>query len=624
MTLSLPSMLMPIIFWLSVPAFGQNTATSSSRASTPKTSMVTSDPLRIGALTTTFTPPPSCITNAPITTDNNDLSSLFSSESLFNNGPSGAAHVHTHCFPSGYPHNAAFYYSPGLCPSGWTLNTSPAVQQNFETISGETVGVCCPSRYFYNTGGPLGCFSYLNQPTSAFLLNPTYVDYYGEVSTITTSSEVKFKSIFTAYITTERYQLTTVIISSNTLGFENILTRYTTTEFLPLTSIITSVAQNIESTPITYITTEVLPQTSVLTNDAPAPASTDLYSPTSITSLPPDGSSYHTYYSDIPVVLTKEVTISTTASVSPGTVYASAIQVRWKSSDHLHSHPLSSGAKAGIGIGVVLAIFIIIGMIPLVVRRRRSKRYQYSEPESNLHGEPRTFIDKPELQASKPTDIISPSVTKLEHASGETYSGFGTNLAATSVQGSGNNAADIEDHSSRNLSLGRASHPSQTRPFELPETASITSDSAIKREQVPLSGRPVSPSIPAELGLNTHPRPNSNPDSTSPSQTTLKDSLLPPENLLGDETRPIELPITEGDIQPLSLSSEKVASPTVDDELAWLETERDRIRERRERLREMQGLKREEEKLAAEEDQLRKHMRAVKHREKGSSDNEVV
>jgi hypothetical protein len=134
----------------------------------------------IGPLTTTFTPPASCIISEAITTGNGN-STLFLSQSLFNNGPSGAPSIHRECFPEKYPHDESFYYSPGICPSGWVLNTSPGVQQLFATpsLSGETIGICCPTRYTYKTDGPLGCSSYLTRSTPASLLNPSYFIYFG-------------------------------------------------------------------------------------------------------------------------------------------------------------------------------------------------------------------------------------------------------------------------------------------------------------------------------------------------------------------------------------------------------------------------------------------------------------
>jgi hypothetical protein len=70
-----------------------------------------------------------------------------------------------------------------------------------------------------------------------------------------------------------------------------------------------------------------------------------------------------TYAASDTLSLTSESIILMTAGVGLGTVYASVIQVRWKSSDDLYSHSLSSGAKAGIGVEVVLISFIIIGII---------------------------------------------------------------------------------------------------------------------------------------------------------------------------------------------------------------------------------------------------------------------
>jgi hypothetical protein len=418
-------------------------------------------------------------------------------------------------------------------------------------MPGETVGICCPSRYTYNFG-PLGCSSYLSHPTSAFLFNFSYEVYYEG-----------WDSVISTELSTSNPGITTTLA----FGVATIYGISSTTEY-----------------------------------------------------------AIRTYTETRTLILTSESTISMTAGVGPGTVYASAIQVRWKSSDDLYSHPLSSGAMAGIGVGVVLISFVIIGIIAWVIRRRHSRRHQSSTPERIPHGEPSTFFEKPELQASKLTETISPSATKLEHSSGADFPELGTNIAATSFQDTSSGAAEVEDHSRRNLGLGHVSHLNQTTPFELAENASITSDSAIKRKPVVQTNQPVSQSTTSDLGLTPHPRPTSNPDSASLSRTTLGDSSLPPGNLLaGDAERAssIGLSPTPGDTQPSFLGSNSVAA-TVDEEMAWLEAEQDRIRERKERLREMQELKREEERLAREEDELRKRMRAVKHGVRGVTDNEVV
>jgi hypothetical protein len=65
--------------------------------------------------------------------------------------------------------------------------------------------------------------------------------------------------------------------------------------------------------------------------------------------------------------------VSVTTGVGPGTVYASGIQIRWKSTDFPGPPHLSSGAIAGISISVILAILIPLGIGAWLCLRRRSK-----------------------------------------------------------------------------------------------------------------------------------------------------------------------------------------------------------------------------------------------------------
>ena len=125
--------------------------------------------------------------------------------------------------------------------------------------------------------------------------------------------------------------------------------------------------------------------------------------------------------------LAKESTISTTttSNVGPGTVYTSPIQVRWKSSDHLYPHPLSTSAKAGIGVGVALVGFIIIGVIAWMFRQRRSSRLKSYIPKMISHKEPSPILENPELPVSNATDITKSSATQVEHWPGAVFSGAG-------------------------------------------------------------------------------------------------------------------------------------------------------------------------------------------------------
>ncbi|KAK6082910.1 formamidopyrimidine-DNA glycosylase domain-containing protein [Seiridium cupressi] len=85
-------------------------------------------------LTTTFTPPPDCTGGAVGVLRANSGSSYFLTA-----GPGASS-----CFPSGKIPGYTEYYSPGLCPHGFTaacLTSSPLPQGN----GIETVATCCPT-----------------------------------------------------------------------------------------------------------------------------------------------------------------------------------------------------------------------------------------------------------------------------------------------------------------------------------------------------------------------------------------------------------------------------------------------------------------------------------------------
>lgn len=122
-------------------------------------------PTLIGALTTTFTPPTTCfLTTAIIATYDGEG---FDNARLWDAGLGMAATVYrispnigTACYPPGY--NASDwvlqggYYSPGICPSGYTLAFTEGETMSDWSISNAPVtsrtwGVCCP--FGFSTDG---------------------------------------------------------------------------------------------------------------------------------------------------------------------------------------------------------------------------------------------------------------------------------------------------------------------------------------------------------------------------------------------------------------------------------------------------------------------------------------
>src|SRR5436305_15222935 len=90
-------------------------------------------------LTTQFTPPSSCLATSAfyqIWTSVCASPLITCDMELF-----GVPDI-TGCFPPGYTPSLDFYYSPGVCPSGYT----PACT-SFNTVSSliETIYTCCPT-----------------------------------------------------------------------------------------------------------------------------------------------------------------------------------------------------------------------------------------------------------------------------------------------------------------------------------------------------------------------------------------------------------------------------------------------------------------------------------------------
>ncbi|KAK3683682.1 hypothetical protein B0T22DRAFT_256677 [Podospora appendiculata] len=108
----------------------------------------------LGALTTTFQAPSSCSTAAP------QIYQIWTnSQSNYVQGPLFPSQ--SDCFPSGYDASPGSYYSPGVCPRGYTSAcTRTAATEDTGT---ETAVVCCPGGPVSytcigsDTLAPLGC-----------------------------------------------------------------------------------------------------------------------------------------------------------------------------------------------------------------------------------------------------------------------------------------------------------------------------------------------------------------------------------------------------------------------------------------------------------------------------------
>ncbi|KAL2757382.1 hypothetical protein ACRALDRAFT_1060773 [Sodiomyces alcalophilus JCM 7366] len=98
--------------------------------------MTTYEPLNIGSLTTTFVPPERC-------TDRNDIYNIYSTvgEGVGPYQLQGPIDIRN-CYPPGYDPIRGAYFSPGICPEGFTVACSKLVSVGALT---ETIHTCCPT-----------------------------------------------------------------------------------------------------------------------------------------------------------------------------------------------------------------------------------------------------------------------------------------------------------------------------------------------------------------------------------------------------------------------------------------------------------------------------------------------
>jgi hypothetical protein len=109
------------------------------------------EPKFLGALTTTFTPPASCFgTTAAVGSD--DIPFQMYTGGVAEADLVDSKYLHTECYPSGYPatggDNFGAYFSPGVCPSGYT--TAATMVDGVETRA-----LCCLTGLLAND--ILGC-----------------------------------------------------------------------------------------------------------------------------------------------------------------------------------------------------------------------------------------------------------------------------------------------------------------------------------------------------------------------------------------------------------------------------------------------------------------------------------
>ncbi|KAF2020503.1 hypothetical protein BU24DRAFT_469266 [Aaosphaeria arxii CBS 175.79] len=131
--------------------------------------------MNLGALTTRFVPKYGCTQSvyAWVSADSAKIPLEFSYFYIL--GPQN----YTDCYPSDYVTRSDAYYSPGLCPSEWSLGcTSQSTSDGLI----ETQAICCPKYYRCVEGLPISkswpCLSW--EPNSRTMLYPKSFnnDYY--------------------------------------------------------------------------------------------------------------------------------------------------------------------------------------------------------------------------------------------------------------------------------------------------------------------------------------------------------------------------------------------------------------------------------------------------------------
>lgn len=122
-----------------------------------------------GPLTTTFTPPPSCLNDVRSRTLHH-----YPELELGCEGPGG-----NECCPEGWATNR--YFSPGVCPSGYEACTLPTSRQREETTN-----ICCPS--YVPLRDPSGISPFPPHAnlcaTRNFNCPPVYYGEYGECDSL--------------------------------------------------------------------------------------------------------------------------------------------------------------------------------------------------------------------------------------------------------------------------------------------------------------------------------------------------------------------------------------------------------------------------------------------------------
>ncbi|KAJ5933871.1 hypothetical protein N7454_006200 [Penicillium verhagenii] len=123
------------------------------------------------------------------------------------------------CFPSGYEAATTFFYSPGLCPSGYEIASSSVL--NIGTNS-ETFATCCPSGFTAQDNNNLVWYS-----TNRCYSDETNTEYVwsfskdGTTSSLTNSGGLNAKAVFIRWQESD-FEVTTTVTASDATSTETV------------------------------------------------------------------------------------------------------------------------------------------------------------------------------------------------------------------------------------------------------------------------------------------------------------------------------------------------------------------------------------------------------------------
>lgn len=126
----------------------------------------------IGPLTAAFTPPAGCLEQIYGTATTETRGTATTGHKWHILGGTSAGD----CYPQNFVPGPTAFYSPGVCPSGWSMASSTA--EIVQTLT-ESRAVCCPSGYRFNPAtasesllSSVACYSSAQWPTTVTLRVP--------------------------------------------------------------------------------------------------------------------------------------------------------------------------------------------------------------------------------------------------------------------------------------------------------------------------------------------------------------------------------------------------------------------------------------------------------------------